>query len=259
MCSGRCGTTSVTLDGAIRCCTRAGSRSRTRVRRVMRPTQWRRSTHVVIGVAVLLLVAAVVAVAAVLTTGGSHQRRRRPSSRRRPRRPPSPAIVPVADSATKPTPDRLAADAGAAAGRPEPGRADRPDHRRDHRRAAVGAGRRRADAAGVDEQGAHRRRGAAGPRPRRPAHHPGDGTDRTARRRGAQGRRRPDAVGGARRAGHLVPGRGADQRPRRPGAPQRHRRRRRCRSTSAPTADRRWRRAGIRPTSTAATSRRWRR
>ncbi len=33
----------------------------------MRPTQWRRSTHALIGVAVLLVVAAVVAVAALLT------------------------------------------------------------------------------------------------------------------------------------------------------------------------------------------------
>lgn len=74
----------------------------------MRPTQWRRSTHVVIGVAVLLLVAAVVAAAAVLGTGDS-------TSGAEPIRPAPPAataapgIVPVADSATKPTPDQLAA------------------------------------------------------------------------------------------------------------------------------------------------------
>ena len=37
----------------------------------MRPTQWRRSTHVGVGVAVLLLVAAVVAVAAVLTSSAT--------------------------------------------------------------------------------------------------------------------------------------------------------------------------------------------
>ena len=37
----------------------------------MRPTQWRRSTHALIGVAVVVLVAAVVAVAGVFTTGGS--------------------------------------------------------------------------------------------------------------------------------------------------------------------------------------------
>jgi serine-type D-Ala-D-Ala carboxypeptidase/endopeptidase (penicillin-binding protein 4) len=74
----------------------------------MRPTRWRRSTHVVVGVAVLLLVAAVVGMAAVLTTGNS-------TSDAEPIKPPPPAatakpgIVPVADSADKPTPDRLAA------------------------------------------------------------------------------------------------------------------------------------------------------
>jgi len=74
----------------------------------MRPTRWRRSTHVVIGVAVLLLVAAVIGVAAVLTTGNS-------TSGAEPIRPTpptataKPGIVPVADSADKPTPDRLAA------------------------------------------------------------------------------------------------------------------------------------------------------
>jgi serine-type D-Ala-D-Ala carboxypeptidase/endopeptidase (penicillin-binding protein 4) len=74
----------------------------------MRPTQWRRSTHVVIGVAVLLLVAAVVAAAAVLRTSNT-------TSDAEPIRPPppsataAPGIVPVAETATKPTPDRLAA------------------------------------------------------------------------------------------------------------------------------------------------------
>jgi D-alanyl-D-alanine carboxypeptidase/D-alanyl-D-alanine-endopeptidase (penicillin-binding protein 4) len=74
----------------------------------MRPTQWRRSTHVVVGVAVLLLVAALVAVAALLTTSNS-------TSDAQAVKPPPPAataqpgIVPLADSATKPSPDRLAA------------------------------------------------------------------------------------------------------------------------------------------------------
>jgi D-alanyl-D-alanine carboxypeptidase/D-alanyl-D-alanine-endopeptidase (penicillin-binding protein 4) len=73
----------------------------------MRPTRWRRSTHVVVGVAVLLLVAAVVGMAAVLTTGNS-------TSEAEPIKPTPPAavakpgIVPVADTADKPTPDRLA-------------------------------------------------------------------------------------------------------------------------------------------------------
>jgi D-alanyl-D-alanine carboxypeptidase/D-alanyl-D-alanine-endopeptidase (penicillin-binding protein 4) len=74
----------------------------------MRPTQWRRSTHVVIGVAVLLLVAAFVALAAVFSKGKST------SDAKAVKAPPAaatakPGIVPLADSATKPTPDRLAA------------------------------------------------------------------------------------------------------------------------------------------------------
>jgi serine-type D-Ala-D-Ala carboxypeptidase/endopeptidase (penicillin-binding protein 4) len=73
----------------------------------MRPTRWRRSTHVLIGVAVLVLVAAVVAVAAVLTTGHSTD-----AAAVKPAPPAAtakPGIVPVSDSAPKPTPDRLAA------------------------------------------------------------------------------------------------------------------------------------------------------
>jgi D-alanyl-D-alanine carboxypeptidase/D-alanyl-D-alanine-endopeptidase (penicillin-binding protein 4) len=74
----------------------------------MRPTQWRRSTHVVIGVAVLLVVAAVVAVAAVIGTGNSASDAQavKPAPAAATA---APGIVPVADSATKPTPDRLAA------------------------------------------------------------------------------------------------------------------------------------------------------
>ncbi len=73
----------------------------------MRPTQWRRSTHAVIGVAVVLVVAAVVAAAAVLTNG-------RPSDTIAIPAAPAlamanPGIKPVADSAEKPTPDKLAA------------------------------------------------------------------------------------------------------------------------------------------------------
>ncbi|MGX9788448.1 D-alanyl-D-alanine carboxypeptidase/D-alanyl-D-alanine endopeptidase [Mycobacterium sp. MMS18-G62] len=74
----------------------------------MRPTRWRRSTHVVVGVAVLLLVAAVVAVAALLTTSrstsGAQAVKPAPAAATA-----QPGIVPLADSATKPTPDRLAA------------------------------------------------------------------------------------------------------------------------------------------------------
>ena len=73
----------------------------------MRPTRWRRSTHVVIGVAVLALVAVLVAVAAVLTTSRSTE-----AAAVKPAPAPAtanPAVVPVADSAPKPAPGRLAA------------------------------------------------------------------------------------------------------------------------------------------------------
>src|SRR5262245_9709706 len=74
----------------------------------MRPTQWRRSTHVVIGVTVLLLVAAVVTVAAMLSTGNSTSDAQavKPAPAAATA---APRVVPVADSATKPPPDRLAA------------------------------------------------------------------------------------------------------------------------------------------------------
>jgi D-alanyl-D-alanine carboxypeptidase/D-alanyl-D-alanine-endopeptidase (penicillin-binding protein 4) len=73
----------------------------------MRPTQWRRSTHVVIGVAVVLLVAAVVVAAALLRGGQSSNASVIPPA-------PAPAtadpgIKPVSDSADKPTPGKLAA------------------------------------------------------------------------------------------------------------------------------------------------------
>ncbi len=72
----------------------------------MRPTTWRRSTHIVIGVAVVLVVAAVV-VAAALLRGNSSDVDAIPAA-------PAPAaadpgIKPVSDSADKPTPDKLAA------------------------------------------------------------------------------------------------------------------------------------------------------
>ena len=74
----------------------------------MRPTHWRRSTHVVIGVAVLLLVAAVVAVAAAVSTGNSTTDamavKAAPAAATA-----APGIVPVGDSAAKPAPDKLAA------------------------------------------------------------------------------------------------------------------------------------------------------
>ena len=72
----------------------------------MRPTRWRRSTHVAVGVVVLLLVA--VGVAAVITTGNSASDAQavKPAPAAATA---APGIVPVTDSAIKPTPDRLAA------------------------------------------------------------------------------------------------------------------------------------------------------
>ncbi|MCV7280822.1 D-alanyl-D-alanine carboxypeptidase/D-alanyl-D-alanine-endopeptidase [Mycolicibacterium flavescens] len=73
----------------------------------MRPTQWRRSTHVVVGVAVLLLVAVVVAVAAVLTTRESTEAaavKPAPAAATA-----NPGVVPVSESAPKPVTARLAA------------------------------------------------------------------------------------------------------------------------------------------------------
>lgn len=72
----------------------------------MRPSQWRRSTHVAVGAAVLLLVAVVV-VAAVLTTGRSTD-----AAAVKPAPAPvtaEPGVVPVADSAPTPTSRGLAA------------------------------------------------------------------------------------------------------------------------------------------------------
>ena len=73
----------------------------------MRPTSWRRSTHVAIGAAVLLLVAVVVAVAAMITGGPSTE-----AAAVKPAPAPAtadPGVVPVSESAPKPTPARLAA------------------------------------------------------------------------------------------------------------------------------------------------------
>jgi D-alanyl-D-alanine carboxypeptidase/D-alanyl-D-alanine-endopeptidase (penicillin-binding protein 4) len=71
----------------------------------MRPTQWRRSTHIAVGVAVVLAVVAVV-VAAALTTGGHSKNVALPPAPAPPTA--NPAIKPVADSAQKPTADKLA-------------------------------------------------------------------------------------------------------------------------------------------------------
>ena len=86
----------------------------------MRPTRWRRSTHALVGVAVLVLVAAVVAAAGVFTTGDSTDAAvviPTPAAATA-----NPSVVPVADSAPKPTPDRLAAALAPALADPNLGR-----------------------------------------------------------------------------------------------------------------------------------------
>ncbi|MCV7238044.1 D-alanyl-D-alanine carboxypeptidase/D-alanyl-D-alanine endopeptidase [Mycolicibacterium celeriflavum] len=73
----------------------------------MRPTGWRRSTHMAVGLAVLVLIAVVVVVAALLTAGPSTE-----AAAVKPAPAPAtahPAVVPVADSAPRPAPHRLAA------------------------------------------------------------------------------------------------------------------------------------------------------
>jgi serine-type D-Ala-D-Ala carboxypeptidase/endopeptidase (penicillin-binding protein 4) len=86
----------------------------------MRPMRWRRSTHMLIGVGVLGLVGAVVAVAPLLTTGGQS------TSGAQAMPTPAPAtaklaVVPVADTAPKPTPSGLAAALASALRNPDLG------------------------------------------------------------------------------------------------------------------------------------------
>ena len=86
----------------------------------MRPTRWKRSTHALIAVAVLVLVAAGVAASALLRDGGSPDAaavKPTPAAAVA-----NPGIVPVADSALKPTPDRLAAVLAPALADPNLGR-----------------------------------------------------------------------------------------------------------------------------------------
>jgi len=87
----------------------------------MRPTQWRPSTHLIVGVGVLAIVAAVVAATAMLTASG------RGASVPQVAPPPpavtaKPGIVPVAASAPMPTTSALAAALAAAVADPNLGR-----------------------------------------------------------------------------------------------------------------------------------------
>ena len=87
----------------------------------MRPTQWRPSTHLIVGVGVLAIVAAVVAATAMLTASGRGAR-----VAQVPPPPPAvtakPSIVPGADSAPMPTTSALAAALAAAVADPNLGR-----------------------------------------------------------------------------------------------------------------------------------------
>ncbi|BBX75890.1 D-alanyl-D-alanine carboxypeptidase/D-alanyl-D-alanine-endopeptidase [Mycobacterium shinjukuense] len=88
----------------------------------MGPKRWRKSTHVVVGAALLASVAAVVAAAVAFTTGGhgtSGARLPVPAPR-----PPTlkPGVVPVADTAELPGPDGVAAALAPAAADPNLGR-----------------------------------------------------------------------------------------------------------------------------------------
>ena len=128
----------------------------------MRPTRWRRSTHVLIGVAVLLVVAAVVAVAAFVTSGGPSTSAAEAIKPQPPLATPQPGVTTLADSAPKPTPDRLAATLAPFVADPNLGilTGRVTDALTGAQLWAQGAGR--ADAARVDQQGAHRGRRAAG-------------------------------------------------------------------------------------------------
>lgn len=76
----------------------------------MRPTRWRRSTHVVIGVAILVLVAAVVAAAAVLTRNKPAATANGPGSKPQPALvTANPGVKPLPDNAAQPVPAQLAA------------------------------------------------------------------------------------------------------------------------------------------------------
>ncbi|MGV0804621.1 D-alanyl-D-alanine carboxypeptidase/D-alanyl-D-alanine endopeptidase [Mycolicibacterium setense] len=85
----------------------------------MRPTRWRQSTHVAVGVVVLVLVAAVVAVAAVLTGHRSSNAEAAPPAPAPATA--SPAIVPVDMSAPTPTIGGLAAALAPALANPDLG------------------------------------------------------------------------------------------------------------------------------------------
>lgn len=87
----------------------------------MGPTRWRKSTRVLIGLAVLAFVAAVVAAAMFFTGGHGATAAHAPVP---PPRPPTvkPGVVPVSDAAETPSPGGVAAALAAAAADPNLGR-----------------------------------------------------------------------------------------------------------------------------------------
>src|ERR1700749_163803 len=91
------------------------------VRRVMRPPQWRTSTHLIVGVGVLAIVAAVVAATALFSASG-----RGASGPQVPPPPPAvtakPSIVPVAATVPVPTKSALAATLAAVVADPNLGK-----------------------------------------------------------------------------------------------------------------------------------------
>lgn len=86
----------------------------------MRPTRWRRSTHLLMAVAVLVVVAIVMAVAAVVT-GGQPAGGGTAVAATPPAATANPAVVPVSDSAPQPTPTGLAASLAPSLANPDLG------------------------------------------------------------------------------------------------------------------------------------------
>lgn len=86
----------------------------------MRPTRWRRSTHLLMAVAVLVVVAIVMAVAAAVT-GGQPAGGGTAVAATPPAATANPAVVPVSDSAPLPTPTGLAASLAPSLANPDLG------------------------------------------------------------------------------------------------------------------------------------------
>ena len=215
----------------------------------MRPARWRRSTHVVVGVAVLLVVAAVVAVAAVVTSGG---RSTSDATAIKPQPTPAlaaPGVTPLADTAPKPTTDKLTAALAPFVADPNLGMFT------GRITDAMTGAQLWAQGAGIPMQPASVNKllttAAALLTLDRDARLTTTVLDRSGHPRAdhPQGWRGPDVVGGGTGHADLVPRRRTDQRPGRSGAQARGSPSPRFRSTPQPSAGRPWRRAGIRSTS----------